>query len=328
MELPPSAPRVYVPITSPDSPVPTYAVLQFLGFSSPNLPPLPPQLPSPFSLRPLQEFPPVSPSSRSSAAESSSENSRDSKEREKKDVKEKEKDIEKEKDTEKERTALSIRPCTMKKSGVTGGIPCATSPKSSPGNRAAVGISVSQTERETIVHTDSSNFREIVHQLTGASSEDKDLLPVTLPSRFVNRSGDGGFNMQEINMSKSEFGCSNLGSRAPDLGPRKSATKLLERRKSMKNLERLTTNCRDLPPLVPSPVTPLASDFEKICLPLTPTTSQGSATVHKKNDAIRPHQVISQDLAIPEQNFFLHSERPSKSTPPLLHLFPESPREQ
>lgn len=146
-----------------------------------------------------------------------------------------------------------------------------------------------------------------MHQLTGATSGNKDLLPVTMPTRSTIRSSSAcndkdlspgaspmralaqfGGNHNQVNGKQEAFGVStSLPITSPKLLETGSmrrpiastTTKLLERRKSNKVLERLSTSCRNLPPLVPSPVTPLASDFEKICLPGTPSTSEGSSTV-------------------------------------------------
>ncbi|KAH7435743.1 hypothetical protein KP509_06G077900 [Ceratopteris richardii] len=234
---------------------------------------------------------------------------------------------------------------------------------------AGVTISISHTEKETIVHTDCSNFREVVHQLTGASGNDGTLLPVTVSSR-------ARVNLDDTSISLSE---------GADMGPRKPVpTKLFERRKSSKTLERITTNCRELPSMVPSPVTPLATDFERISLPMTPVTSpisvqqehdhiqktqqtaaqlqignlhdlhfysshnQSSTYGHANLTSVHPvsndtplifggrHTVpynshsqrgsSIEDSIIAEKGFFLHPQRPKTSEPPLLSLFPESPR--
>eukprot|EP00250_Pteridium_aquilinum_P033745 c619_g1_i1 orf=306-1646(+) len=336
---PASSPRVYVPINHPDSPVPTYAVLQLVGFSDPSLQnpdlshaitsartspflssanwgsgaqgdignldtragkPLSGGLmetlkgdaagiigisegegmhtdvqlstqenhspenssagnPSPQGSSTGKSFCVDNPSPRGSCIDSSTCGSKGF-----------------------DKRAVSIKPSPMKKSGIAGPSVVSVGAKkcSKVGSTGGpISISVSHTERETIVHAHSSNFREVVHQLTGASGDDGELLPVTVPSRASANRGNG----DDVNgcLSKHEpvMKCEYTG-RLPDLGLRKPMpTKLFERRRSSKTLERLSTSCRDLPPLVPSPVTPLASDFERICLPATPTASPVSTTV-------------------------------------------------
>ncbi|MCO5591731.1 hypothetical protein L7F22_045723 [Adiantum nelumboides] len=168
-----------------------------------------------------------------------------------------------------DKKAVCVKPSLMKKSGSAGvNAGSLGMKKCSKVGSPGVTISVSHTEKETIVHTNRSNFREVVHQLTGASGNKRDLLPVTIPSRTRG-------NMDDV-----AGGCvskHDATSRGLDLGPRRSMPiKLFERRRSSKPLESISTGYRDLPPLVPSPVTPLASDFEKICLPVTPVASPAS----------------------------------------------------
>ncbi|MCO5588592.1 hypothetical protein L7F22_042549 [Adiantum nelumboides] len=282
---PAAGPRVYVPISHPDSPIPTYAVLQFLGISPPpdpsspaNRPPLlhphpqfSPSLPLLPCSSPASTPPSPAPLKRcaSSAESSTSSSSAD----------------------EKDKKLTSIKPSPMKKSASTNGL---SSSVLSPGSRRngkalplGPTISITHTDKDTIIHTLSSNFREVVHQLTGATSGDKGLMPVTLPARHAttNRSGVGNDNDLASSAAVAaapRMAIQNGGDSIETAVVRKPmgnpTTKLLERRKSNKVLERLSTSCRNLPPLVPSPVTPLASDFEKISLPLTPTTSEGSST--------------------------------------------------
>ncbi|MCO5578602.1 hypothetical protein L7F22_032446 [Adiantum nelumboides] len=287
MESPASAagPRVYVPISHPDSPVPTYAVLQFLGISPPpdpsspaNRPPLlhpHPQFSPPMHLLPCSSPAstppsPVPPKRCVSSAESSTSSSSAD---------------------EKDKKLTSIKPSPMKKSASTNGL---SSSVLSPGSRRngkalplGPTISITHTDKDTIIHTHSSNFREVVHQLTGATSGDKGLMPVTLPARHVTTNRNGVCNDKDLPFpaavaASPRMAIQNGGDSIETAIVRKAmgnpTTKLLERRKSNKVLERLSTSCRNLPPLVPSPVTPLASDFEKISLPLTPTTSEGSST--------------------------------------------------
>lgn len=227
---------------------------------------------------------------------------------------------------------VSIKPFPMKKSGFAGGgaaSPGGKKSNKSPVVAAGAAISVSHTDRETIVHTHSSNFREVVHQLTGASGEDTDLLPITVPSRLPasrggisnNSDGDdvnGCINKHET-VVKTEF-----AGRVPDLGPRKpTTTKLFERRRSSKTLERLSTSCRDLPPLVPSPVTPLASDFEKICLPVTPTASPSSLKMMspQEHNALQIHATFNQQQTVSVQMYPTFKQ-------PATHMYPTTNQPQ
>ncbi|KAI5057833.1 hypothetical protein GOP47_0027848 [Adiantum capillus-veneris] len=185
-----------------------------------------------------------------------------------------------------DKKAVCIKPSLMKKSGSvgvsTGSMGVKKCSKVVP---AGVTICVSHTEKETIVHTDSSNFREIVHQLTGASGNEGDLLPVTIPSRTRGNVDDAAGCLSKHDVTN----------RGHDLGPRRSMpTKLFERRRSSKTLERISTGCRDLPPLVPSPITPLASDFEKICLPGTPIVSPASGQQERNNVQTPPSSALHQ----------------------------------
>ncbi|KAH7294754.1 hypothetical protein KP509_27G016900 [Ceratopteris richardii] len=292
-----AAPRVYVPISHPDSPVPTYAVLQLLGISSPPDPsqasPLLPQVSAAMHLLPCSS-PISSPSSRgpaklcASSAESSNSSSSD----------------------EKERKLTAIKPSPMKKTGSSSAlVNSCLSPASRRNGKAfphGPTISITHTDKDTVIHTNSSNFREVVHRLTGAGSGDKGLSPLTTPSRTttitihsrayadkdslaaspMSRSSSSPLSPSVINQScedkieKMDMAIQS-GDKMDTNSVRKVAlanpTKLLERRKSNKVLERLSTSCRNIPVLVPSPVTPLASDFDKIHLHVTPS-SEGCPT--------------------------------------------------
>ncbi|MCO5576130.1 hypothetical protein L7F22_029938 [Adiantum nelumboides] len=231
---------------------------------------------------------------------------------------------------------------------------------SSEGDIMQTQISVSQTDRETIVHTHLSNFRDVVRQLTGASSDDQDLLPVTLPARLANRVNNANM-MHNANglgeMSASGAGASGSGaSIAPtgnggackeQLGLRRAPLKLHERRKStMKNLEKITNaysfhGAKEVSPIMnPSPVTPLASDFERFCNASTPT-SQGSSGVSSpigvlakgKSTLEAAGRAGSEHNQQQESGCFFSLQRPrlpaspleKPALPTLLSLFPESP---
>lgn len=230
-------------------------------------------------------------------------------------------------DNSSEKKSFMVMGSQMKESS-SGGVMASASvnptAKNSDNGSIPPRISISQTERETIVHTHCSNFRDVVRQLTGASTDDQDLLPVTLPARLANRgNNEVGFKRE----AKENGGTTRS---VAELGLRKAPLKLHERRKTMKNLEKLSTAYTELP-LVPSPVTPLASDFEKYCTATTPTASQGSTTISPSKSAgkdgfLRDQRAPSNVAeAVAEHNYFVHSPRPQKSSPTLLNLFPESP---
>lgn len=173
----------------------------------------------------------------------------------------------------KDRRVVLVKSSPMKKTCVAGPNMNVSMKKCCKVGSTGGTISVSHTEKETIVYTDSSNFREVVHQLTGASADDVDLLPVTIPTRAPASRGNG----DDANRSASKqdpFVTCDFTGRQSEFGVHKPVPmKLFERRRSSKTLERISTSCRDLPALVPSPVTPLASDFERICLPVSPINS-------------------------------------------------------
>lgn len=223
-------------------------------------------------------------------------------------------------------------------------------------------ISVSQTDRETIVHTHSSNFRDVVRQLTGASSDDQDLLPVTLPARLANRVNNSNI-VQNANVCAEVVASGGAGvggvsanvnvsagsANKEQLGLRKAPLKLHERRKSsMKNLEKITAynfhGAAEVSPIMnPSPVTPLASDFERFCNASTPT-SQGSSglsspigLISKGKSAMEAVGRAGELNQQQESGCFFSLQRPPPSArpppsplekpapPTLLSLFPESP---
>lgn len=395
-------PRVYVPISLPDSSAPAYAVLEFVGFSSPTalvppsspamlcLPPVvsssspslnpsyvpsylvqegplarshrsasvipvsvPPNLPihprfeahhdsssqvvawavaaagGPPQFVHQLDSPPLSPSTTvSSKGVSSNAKSRD------------------------ERKPLSVEAPQIAMAKLAPVMASASSiaKKAAQGNADMGGVSISQTERETIVHTSSSNFKDVVRQLTGASSDDQDLMPVTLPARLANRAATTGMGggeaaaMDSLTVMRVDTSKANA-----ELGLRKAPLKLHERRKALRNLERLSTTGTSCggrgeqqlssSPLSPSPVTPLASDFERFCNATTPTASQSSHSALMSSP--RPplnaddssHIAFAHQHRVPSQAFSQSYQcasqpqppPPDKRSPTLLNLFPESP---
>lgn len=218
--------------------------------------------------------------------------------------------------------------------------------KAAQGNADMEGVSISQTERETIVHTSSSNFKDVVRQLTGASSDDQDLMPVTLPARLANRAattsmgGGEAAAMDSLTVMRVDTSKANA-----ELGLRKAPLKLHERRKALRNLERLSTTRTSCggrgeqqlssSPLSPSPVTPLASDFERFCNATTPTASHSalmSSPSSPLNAEDSSHIAFAHQHRVPSQAFSQNYQcasqpqpPPDKRSPTLLSLFPESP---
>ncbi|GLJ15754.1 hypothetical protein SUGI_0259260 [Cryptomeria japonica] len=192
----------------------------------------------------------------------------------------------------------------------------------------------------TFVQADTSSFRELVQKLTGISDESQEKLPITMPARYYNRSGVGAKQVQAEAVSplSSASSCSKI-----EVGPRKSAFKLQERRQSMRKLEiqlgltslRLnplsprsgeirSPNVTDLQALhAPSPVTPLASDPFHNVNGYSPSSTPNAATPTSDSS--------EEERAIAEKGFYLHPsprQTPRGSDPELLPLFPlHSPRE-
>lgn len=245
---------------------------------------------------------------------------------------------------------------------------------SSSHSPASSSFEVARTQQiavpTTFVQADTSSFRELVQKLTGISDDSQEKLPITMPARYANRGGGGGgvvAGKQHATQAEGG-GVAGVGlyfKQGPDIskpgvevGPRKSAFKLHERRQSMRKLEiklGLTSlrhnpssglsprtagelrspNPQDIPALVPSPVTPLGSDpFENGYSPSSVTTTPTSC-----NAAYGPptptsessSSVISEEeRAIAEKGFYLHPSplnTPRGSEPELLPLFPlQSPR--
>lgn len=169
--------------------------------------------------------------------------------------------------------------------------------KSSPSDQ---GSSPAQT---TFVQADPSTFRALVQKLTGATPDTKH--PVTVPAR------------------------PSLRSVSADMGPRRPAFKLQERRQSMRKLEiALATPplqypaCRNLKGemLLVSPVSPLDHLFS--FSPRTPTSPCLSSSASWEEE---------EERAIAEKGFYLHPSplnTPRNGEPELLPLFPlHSPRD-
>eukprot|EP01018_Ginkgo_biloba_P014444 Gb_06876 [translate_table: standard] len=206
----------------------------------------------------------------------------------------------------------------------------------------------------TFVQADTSSFRELVQKLTGISDDSQEKLPITMPARYANR-GVTLSGKQSDGVMKPSSDCPGSSKTGVEVGPRKSAFKLHERRQSMRKLEiklGLTSlrhnpssglsprtgelrspNLLDLPALVPSPVTPLGSDpFENGYSPSTPNSCSGyGPPTPTSGNETSSSAVSEEERAIAEKGFYLHPSplhTPRGSEPELLPLFPlHSPRQ-
>lgn len=204
----------------------------------------------------------------------------------------------------------------------------------------------------TFVQADTSSFKEVVQRLTGASDDAQEKkLPITMPARYAprppvpaNESEGRPTPTLTLPPVPAPAPAPPQGQAQPvkpgiEVGPRKPAFKLHERRQNMRNLQiglginplRLNLNGRispravppeilspsmlDLPSLVLSPVTPLGSDpFD---CPSNSTSCDESS-------------ISQEERAIAEKGFYLHPsplQTPRDREPELLPLFPlQSPR--
>ncbi|KAJ4834334.1 hypothetical protein Tsubulata_037532 [Turnera subulata] len=156
----------------------------------------------------------------------------------------------------------------------------------------------------TFVQADTNSFRDLVQKLTGLPSTPspaKVLRPVITHHHHPTKLS------------------SKLTHPLNPTGPRRSTFKLQERRQSMRKLEiklGLTSLHAHLvdSPVLPSPVTPLASGS------LFFSVSPGSTESSSPSSPV----VSDEEKAIAEKGFFLHPS-PRRSQPPeLLPLFPLS----
>ena len=166
------------------------------------------------------------------------------------------------------------------------------------------GSSPAQT---TFVQADPSTFRALVQKLTGATPETFSKHPVTVPT------------------------CSSLKPVPADMGPRRPAFKLQERRQHMRKLEIALASpclqhpsCRNLKGemLLVSPVSPLDHLFS--FSPRTPTSPCLSTSASASWEE-------EEERAIAGKGFYLHRSplnTPRTAEPELLPLFPlHSPRD-
>lgn len=245
-------------------------------------------------------------------------------------------------------------------------------PSSSHSPASSSSFEVARTQQiavpTTFVQADTSSFRELVQKLTGISDDSQEKLPITMPARYANRGGGGVVAGKQHATQAEGGGVAGVGlyfKQGPDIskpgvevGPRKSAFKLHERRQSMRKLEiklGLTSlrhnpssglsprtagelrspNPQDIPALVPSPVTPLGSDpFENGYSPssvaTTPTSCNAAYGPPTPTSESSSSAISEEERAIAEKGFYLHPSplnTPRGSEPELLPLFPlQSPR--
>lgn len=188
--------------------------------------------------------------------------------------------------------------------------------------------------RTTFVQTDTSSFRELVQKLTGVS-DDSEVgefnFPTTMPAKYANsNAAESGSVLQ--------YGHSAFNKSGIEVGPRKSAFKLHERRQCPTKLQiklglhgtnphRLLPGevlSLPLPALIPSPITPLGPDrfTSNHCTAYspnsTPSCNQSSSTDLPEEKSIAGEGFCFQPLPSP---------RHGKIEPELLSLFPlHSPR--
>ncbi|KAH7547426.1 hypothetical protein FEM48_Zijuj01G0308800 [Ziziphus jujuba var. spinosa] len=172
----------------------------------------------------------------------------------------------------------------------------------------------------TYVQADPSTFRAVVQKLTGAPEDPSaQKLPLTLPSRFINPKPTTN-----------------------EMGPRRSAFKLHERRQTTKKLE-LKLNANSATTIAggrgtiinsPSSTTTSSSScgglFGRQMVMVSPVSPLELLTRGSPRTPVSPFP--EEDRAIAEKGFFLHPSplsTPRGSEPPeLLPLFPlHSPRD-
>lgn len=206
----------------------------------------------------------------------------------------------------------------------------------------------------TFVQADTTTFKEVVQRLTGASDDAQEKkLPITMPARYAPRppvpasepEGRPTPALPPVPIpAPAPSPAPQQGQAQPikpgiEVGPRKPAFKLHERRQNMRNLQiglginplRVNLNGRispravppeilspsmlDLPSLVLSPVTPLGSD---------PFDCASNSTSCDESS------ISQEERAIAEKGFYLHPSplsTPRDREPALLTLFPlQSPR--
>lgn len=184
--------------------------------------------------------------------------------------------------------------------------------------------------RTTFVQTDTNSFRELVQKLTGVSDDAEGgefKFPTTMPTKYANS------NAVECG-SVLQYGHSAFNKGGIEMGPRKSAFKLHERRQCPTKLQiklglqsanpnRLLPGevlSLPLPALIPSPISPLGSDrfTSNHCTASSPNSTspcnhQSSSTDPREEKSIAGEGFCFQPLPSP---------RHAKIEPELLPLFP------
>ncbi|XP_031105118.1 VQ motif-containing protein 11 [Ipomoea triloba] len=174
-----------------------------------------------------------------------------------------------------------------------------SNPPTTPSAAAAYASSppaLHNSQNTTFVQADPSNFRAVVQRLTGAAQDPAaQKLPVTAPPRF-----------------------------AGEMGPRRPAFKLHERRQAARKLE-ISLNHHGGPSVMASrPKSPMV-----MASPVSPLEMLGRGTPRTPKSPME-----EEERAIAEKGFYLHpsplsTPRNGRSDPPeLLPLFPlHSPRD-
>lgn len=190
--------------------------------------------------------------------------------------------------------------------------------------------------RTTFVQTDTNSFRELVQKLTGVS-EDSEVgefkFPTTMPAKFANsNAADCGSVLQ--------YGLSAFNKSGIEMGPRKSAFKLHERRQCPTKLQiKLGLHSTNphrllpgevlslpLPALIPSPISPLGPDgfTSNHCTAYSPNSTPTSGNHPSSSTDSREEKSITGEGFCFQP---LPSPRHGKIEPELLSLFPlHSPR--
>lgn len=205
----------------------------------------------------------------------------------------------------------------------------------------------------TFVQADTSTFKEVVQRLTGASDDAQEKkLPITMPARYAPRppvpanepEGRPNPTLPPVPAPAPAppQGQAQAQPVKPgiEVGPRKPAFKLHERRQNLRNLQiglginplRLNLNGRISPRSAPPPEILSPSMLDLPSLVLSPVTPLGSDPFDcPSNSTSCDESSISQEeRAIAGKGFYLHPsplQTPRDREPELLPLFPlQSPR--
>ncbi|XAR50525.1 hypothetical protein NMG60_11004871 [Bertholletia excelsa] len=181
---------------------------------------------------------------------------------------------------------------------------------SSPSSSVSTIFDPSLSANTTFVQADPSTFRAVVQRLTGASQDSSQKLPVTHPARLAPKPVSG------------------------DMGPRRSAFKLQERRQGARKLEiKLGNNGYGFPPSGSSG-SPAARirGFQGLAGEAVMVSPVSPLDLFGRGSPVTPRSPAEEEeRAIAEKGFYLHPSplsTPRGSEPELLPLFPlRSPRD-